>query len=253
MEAVEVYDAKAIEPTQDIEQGTKAADALVKLVKKAGLAKKFGGEKEHLFVEAWEALGKFYRMSAKPLDAQPVTVEGIAGAKARAVIIDIDTGHEISGADAYCMRDEPNWRNKPFYQLASMAQTRAASKAFRMVLAFVPALAGFATTPAEEMSDMERVVPDKKEPPKNQAPKKDEPDYRAEITRMLTEMWGGDEAAMEEALKSVTGFQGKKGWVEGKSSVDDLKDARNEKGASQLTIAYNKVKEEYVTWQNQGE
>jgi len=58
---------------------------------------------------------------------------------------------------------------------------------------------------------------------------------------------------MEEALKSVTGFQGKKGWVEGKSSVDDLKDARNEKGASQLTIAYNKVKEEYVTWQNQGE
>ncbi len=33
MEAVEVYDAKAIEPTQDIEQGTKAADALVKLVK----------------------------------------------------------------------------------------------------------------------------------------------------------------------------------------------------------------------------
>jgi len=162
MEAVEVYDAKAIEPTQDIEQGTKAADALVKLVKKAGLAKKFGGEKEHLFVEAWEALGKFYRMSAKPIDAVPIMVEGIAGAKARAVIIDIDTGHEISGADAYCMRDEPNWRNRPFYQLASMAQTRAASKAFRMVLAFVPALAGFATTPAEEMSDMERVAPEDK-------------------------------------------------------------------------------------------
>ena len=249
MEAVEVYDAKAIEPTQDIEQGTKAADALVKLVKKAGLAKKFGGEKEHLYVEAWEALGKFYRMSAKPLDAQPVTVEGVAGAKARAVIIDIDTGHEISGADAYCMRDEPNWRNKPFYQLASMAQIRAASKAFRMVLAFVPALAGFATTPAEEMSDMERVPPDKKEPPPQ---KKDEPDYRAEITRMLEEMWGGDEMSMEEALKSVTGFKGKKGWVEGKSNVADLKDARNDKGQSQLTIAYNKVKEEYVTWQNQG-
>jgi len=201
-------------------------------------------------VEAWEALGKFYRMSAKPLDAQPVTVEGVAGAKARAVIIDIDTGHEISGADAYCMRDEPNWRNKPFYQLASMAQTRAASKAFRMVLAFVPALAGFATTPAEEMSDMERVPPDKKEPPPQ---KKDEPDYRAEITRMLEEMWGGDEMSMEEALKSVTGFKGKKGWVEGKSNVADLKDARNDKGQSQLTIAYNKVKEEYVTWQNQGE
>lgn len=253
MEAVEVYDAKAIEPTQDIEQGTKAADALVKLVKKAGLAKKFGGEKEHLFVEAWEALGKFYRMSAKPMDATPVTVEGIAGAKARAVIIDIDTGHEISGADAYCMRDEPNWRNRPFYQLASMAQTRAASKAFRMVLAFVPALAGFATTPAEEMSDMDRVVPEKKEPPK-QPPKKDEPDHRAEITRMLEEMWGGDEEAMEEALKSVTGFQGKNGWVEGTSDVNALKDKRNEKGASQLTIAYNKVKKEYEEWQKgQGE
>ncbi len=88
-----------------------------------------------MFVEAWEAPFASSSDVSEALDAQPVTVEGIAGAKARAVIIDIDTGHEISGADAYCMRDEPNWRNKPFYQLASMAQTRAASKAFRMVLA----------------------------------------------------------------------------------------------------------------------
>jgi hypothetical protein len=144
-EAVEVYDVK-IEPAQDIEQGTKAANALVQIVKKAGLAKKFGGEKEHLFVEAWEALGKFYGLKVRTGDANPVEVDGVKGAKARATLIDENTGHE-----AYCMRDEPNWKNKPFFQLASMAQTRAASKAFRMVLAFVPALAGYATTPAEEM------------------------------------------------------------------------------------------------------
>lgn len=150
-EELEVYEVKEIEPQHDMAQGTKAADALIQLVKKAHLAKKFGGEKEHLFVEAWQALGKFYGLSAKPFDANPITVEGIAGAKSKAVIIDIATGREVSGAEAYCMRDEPNWKNKPFYQLASMAQTRATSKAFRMILAFVPALAGYATTPAEEM------------------------------------------------------------------------------------------------------
>lgn len=151
MEAVEVYNVKPIEPSNDIEQGKKAATSLVELVKKAGLAKKFGGEKEHLFVEAWEALGKFYGLKVRTGEVVPIEVAGVQGAKAKAELIDEFSGHVVGGAEAYCMRDEPNWKSKPFFQLASMAQTRSASKAFRMALAFVPALAGYATTPAEEM------------------------------------------------------------------------------------------------------
>jgi len=44
-------------------------------------------------------------------------------------------------------KDEP----VPFFQLRSMAQTRASAKAFRNVLAWVVVLAGYKPTPAEEM------------------------------------------------------------------------------------------------------
>jgi len=41
----------------------------------------------------------------------------------------------------------------PLFQLMSMAQTRASSKVLSMVLKFVPVLAGFKPTPAEEISN----------------------------------------------------------------------------------------------------
>ena len=79
-------------------------------------------------MEAWEALGKFYGLKVRTGDTTPIEVDGIKGVKAKAILIDENTGHEVGGAEAYCMRDEPNWKNKPFFQLASMAQTRAASQ-----------------------------------------------------------------------------------------------------------------------------
>jgi hypothetical protein len=45
----------------------------------------------------------------------------------------------------------------PLFQLASMAQTRANAKVHSSVLRFVPVLAGFKATPAEELPEAERV------------------------------------------------------------------------------------------------
>jgi hypothetical protein len=50
-----------------------------------------------------------------------------------------------------CSSDEPNWRGKPEFQLASMAQTRAAGKVLRLLLGWIVTLAGYEPTPAEEM------------------------------------------------------------------------------------------------------
>ena len=79
----------------------------------------------------------------------------------------------ISAADAMCMNDEDKWGMRakyewkdggrvqigevqaPFYQLRSMAQTRACAKALRNVLAWVVVLAGYKPTPAEEMAGVE--------------------------------------------------------------------------------------------------
>jgi hypothetical protein len=59
----------------------------------------------------------------------------------------------------------------PFFQLRSMAQTRASAKAFRNVLAWVVVLAGYKPTPAEEMSGVGEgefeEMPEKKEDPPN--------------------------------------------------------------------------------------
>jgi hypothetical protein len=46
----------------------------------------------------------------------------------------------------------------PLFQLRSMAHTRASSRAFASVLRFVPVLAGYKPTPAEELPDAERVA-----------------------------------------------------------------------------------------------
>lgn len=148
-------------PSNEVAFGKKSADALMAIVRDKKLARKFGGEKEHLFVEAWEILGQFAGLSAVINDAEPIEVDGVKGAKASVTIVDADQ-KTVGGAIAYCMRDEGNWKNKPWFQLASMAQTRAVSKAFRIKLGWVAVLAGYSGTPAEEM-DFEAIRMDSAE------------------------------------------------------------------------------------------
>jgi hypothetical protein len=57
------------------------------------------------------------------------------------------------------MRDEKNWATKPEFQLRSMAQTRACAKALRNAFAWIPVLAGYEGTPAEEMDGVVEVIP----------------------------------------------------------------------------------------------
>lgn len=134
-------------------------------------------DEQYLEYEDWQTLGEFYRVSAVTRDAVPVEVNGVKGAKARADLVNIDTGVVVGGAEAYCMRDEERWSTRPKYewqgqgkdrkkvklndepvpwfQLASMAQTRAGSKAFSNRLRWVAVMAGYRGTPAEEMSGHE--------------------------------------------------------------------------------------------------
>ena len=130
---------------------------------------------QYLEYEDWQTLGEFYRCSAVTRDAIPVEIDGVKGAKAKADLVNIDTGLVIGGAEAYCMRDEDNWNTRPKYewqgeganrkrvkvgdeavpwfQLASMAQTRAGAKAFGNRLRWVAVMAGYRGTPAEEMTE----------------------------------------------------------------------------------------------------
>jgi len=137
-------------PEVVLQEAQRAALALQRVV--AGKKKPviFKGE-QYLEFEDWQTVGKFYGLCARTFEATPVEIFGVKGAKARAEVVDLGTGQVVGGAEAYCMRDEENWAAKPWFQLASMAQTRAGAKALRNVLAWVVVLAGYRPTPAEEL------------------------------------------------------------------------------------------------------
>lgn len=142
--------AVVIPPAAVLREAQERAAAFKDVVKQAGLAKRIGG-KEYVMVEGWQTLAKFYGYVATPRDVEAVDINGIKGVKAKAVVIQISSGVEVGGAEAYVMDDEPTWKSRPFYAKASMAQTRACGKALRSILAWVAVLAGYEATPAEEM------------------------------------------------------------------------------------------------------
>lgn len=139
----------------------------------------FRGE-QYLEFEDWQTVGQFYGYAVKTRDAILVEIGGVKGAKAQADLIHLKTGEIVGGAEAYCMRDEENWNTRPkfewqgqgdnrkqvkvgdepvpWFQLASMAQTRAGAKALRNRLAWVVVLAGYRPTPAEEITGAENGI-----------------------------------------------------------------------------------------------
>jgi hypothetical protein len=138
------------EPDIVIQEASKAANALKKIVD--GKKKKFmlNGE-QYIEFEDWQTVGKFYGLSARATRTALVQVGEVRGYEADAEVIHVVSGQVVSRAEAMCLNDEPNWKGKPLFQLRSMAQTRACAKAFRNCLSWVVVLAGYKTTPAEEL------------------------------------------------------------------------------------------------------
>ena len=77
-EVVEVYEAHPMTlvgtPDSILTEATQAANALMTVVKKAGLAHNFGGKKDHLEFEAWQTLAKFYGESVQCIEVKFVHI-----------------------------------------------------------------------------------------------------------------------------------------------------------------------------------
>jgi hypothetical protein len=137
------------DPQKDVEQAQVAAKALMRVIESGKVLKMQG--KTYLFFEHWQTIGQFFHETVGTEWTKPIVEGGkTIGYEAKAVLYNRD-GVIIGGAEAACMNDEINWKNKPMFQLRSMAQTRAASKALRNRFGFVAVLAGVEATPAEEM------------------------------------------------------------------------------------------------------
>jgi len=138
-------------PQSIIDDAKAKAKILKDIVTQAPLTVKIGTT-QYLKFEAWQTLGRFDRITAAVGWSRPLhnRANDIIGYEARAEVI--QDGGMISAAEAQCTTDEANWKNKELWQLRSMAQTRACAKALRNVLSWIVVLAGYETTPAEEMT-----------------------------------------------------------------------------------------------------
>ena len=115
-------------------------------------------EAEYVTVEGWEVLGTMLGIvpDTKIVEEMKNDKGRTIGFKARATLYQnpiIDDGKIVGGtvlstAEAYCTRDD---YQKKFFSMASMAQTRALGKAYRMALSWIVKMAGFEATYAEDM------------------------------------------------------------------------------------------------------
>lgn len=139
------------DPSEVVAQAVKVADALKAVVEQKGLVKRIQG-REFVEVAGWQTLGAMTRVTPFCEWSHPIGDD--FGWEAR-VVVKNSAGIEIGAAEAQCTRDERTWAKRDSYALRSMAQTRATSKALRMVLGFIVVLAGYTDTPSDEMPNQD--------------------------------------------------------------------------------------------------
>ena len=175
---------------------------------------------QYLEFEDWQLLGQFYGVAVQTGDAQPIEINGVRGAKASPQLYDIHTGVLLGniGAEAYCLEDEDHWGERPFHQLASMAQTRAGAKALRNRFAWVVVLAGYRPTPAEEITGDDTI---KKQSQQQQSATDAQ---RRKIFASAKQMWGLSDEEVKVTLKTI---------IKSKYNIESTKDL-TKKQASEI-------------------
>ena len=138
------------DPAAMVEQATAQATQLAKIIDQQGLYATISG-KQHVTVEGWTTLGAMLGVfpvvvwSRELTDKDGENLGWEARVEARTL-----AGQVVGAAEAECRRSERSWKSRDSYGLRSMAQTRATSKALRLPLGFIMAIAGYEATPNDE-------------------------------------------------------------------------------------------------------
>jgi hypothetical protein len=132
----------------DIERGAAIARQLRDYLRQARMTVRIQG-RDYVRIEGWQVLCHLCNLPLPSIvELRREDREGGYVYVAEALLA---YGGREYRAYGICASDEPNWRGRPEFQLASMAQTRAAGKVLRLMLGWVMTLAGYEPTPAEEM------------------------------------------------------------------------------------------------------
>ncbi len=135
-------------PHDVIERAADVARELAAVIEKQRLYVSISGRK-FVRVEGWMTLGAMLGIIPREVS----TITNGDDYESTVELVRVSDGAIIGRGSAICGADEPHWGNRPRYARRSMAVTRATSKAFRLSLAWIMALAGYEATPAEEVDE----------------------------------------------------------------------------------------------------
>ena len=152
----------AIPMRSKIEVATDVADCLSNLVRSQGLVvtglNRSNKDAEYVTVEGWEVLGTMLGIVPVTTIIDEITNKSgvVVGYRARATLYQnpIIENDEIVGGTVIARAEAEADRSgfqKDRFAIASMAQTRALGKAYRMGLSWIMKMAGFEGTFAEDM------------------------------------------------------------------------------------------------------
>lgn len=137
----------AMPPDQVEIYATDIANRLSKIIKTQKLYSTIQG-RDYIRVEGWQTLGVFLGVTSRE---RSVTRREDGSYEAFVDLIKFSDGTVVGGASALCSTAEKRWGAADEYARRSMAITRATGKAYRCTFAWIVTLAGYETTPAEEM------------------------------------------------------------------------------------------------------
>jgi hypothetical protein len=138
------------DPEVALERMAKIARLLVGVVRERRLVKRISGS-EYLLAPAWTVLGGMTGVVPYTVWTRPL--EDGTGYMARVEARRVADGARLSAAEQVCTRSETKWAHADEHELIGMAQTRAQNRALRGPLMQIVELAGYKSTPAEEMPD----------------------------------------------------------------------------------------------------
>lgn len=137
-----------LSPAEQLDKIVVVAAYLKDVIVKQKLSQRYGGNKEYAYVEAWQLLGLWFGIHS---EEESVIRQDDGSYIANVTLVREATGQVVGRASALCSPNERNARGLEDFQIRSKAITRAVGKAYRLKFGIVMAVAGYETTPAEEM------------------------------------------------------------------------------------------------------
>ena len=127
---------------------TRVANALKSVLESQNLIQTISGN-NYVTVSGWSTLGTMIGIRVDIISVEPFPTKARYGYKAKVELVD-GRGNKVGEGEAIATS---SGRQKEEHAVYSMAITRAVGKAFRLSLAWIMELAGYSSTPYEEMPE----------------------------------------------------------------------------------------------------